>query len=202
MKKLLLRIPGIKERQKRILQERLDHYVPLLIDWVEPLSKVLDFGCGRGYFSKYLHAEKSIAPVLTDVEDMRDKEAVGKFPFFRFDGQELLLPSDSFTTVLLIDVLHHCPDPKQILREAKRVATQNIIVIEQTPSNFWARSWLQFIDRLLSWSWGRETLKFRSQQGWVEIFKSLGLAVIDEKETIYNPFLLVSFPASAFLLKK
>jgi 2-polyprenyl-3-methyl-5-hydroxy-6-metoxy-1,4-benzoquinol methylase len=45
-----------------------------------------------------------------------------------YDGQRLPVADDSVDTVVLFEVLEHLQDPAAVLREARRVATRNVLV--------------------------------------------------------------------------
>jgi SAM-dependent methyltransferase len=102
--------------------------------------RVLDFGCGTGYGAHRIAAKcKSITGV--DVAD----DAI-RFAQARYQGENLdfrhIMPVDdgplpfadgSFDVVLSFQVIEHVPDPDRYLAEARRVLTDDGVMIVATP---------------------------------------------------------------------
>lgn len=90
---------------------------------------VLDVGCGFGHYVDYL-CKKGFNAIGVDSEEQfinkakRKREGV----FIKADAEKLPFKNLEFDTVLLFDILEHGDDEK-ILREAKRVTKERILVI-------------------------------------------------------------------------
>ena len=69
-----------------------------------------------------------------------------------WDGQRLPYADRTFDLALLLTVLHHCPDPDAVLREAFRVAP-TVVVIEDIFETGFERGLTYFFDSLFNWQW-------------------------------------------------
>lgn len=86
-------------------------------------KKVLDIGCGMGFYSEYL-ANKGFDVTAVDTE----KQFVPKRSKFELaSAKDLSFEDEAFDTVLLFDVLEHVEDEKRVLREVKRVCRERLI---------------------------------------------------------------------------
>jgi ubiquinone/menaquinone biosynthesis C-methylase UbiE len=68
-------------------------------------------------------------------------------PVLQYDGAELPFADNTFSTVLLVDVLHHTISPSQVLKECARVCQGRILVkdhFSETTVDF-------FLLQLLDW---------------------------------------------------
>lgn len=88
------------------------------------IKKVLDFGCGNGYFiSKFRGKAKEIFACDTDVN--RLEKARRDYPLIKFiqvtPGQKLPFSSSFFDLVFALSVLEHVKSPTFVLRELARV---------------------------------------------------------------------------------
>ena len=97
--------------------------------WLKPGATVLDIGCGMGYALEVLDDDYDIVSFGCDVVPSihRIKR------FVRFDGSNLPFADKSIDVAMLIFVLHHAEDAAELLREAARVATSAVLVVEDTP---------------------------------------------------------------------
>lgn len=85
-------------------------------------KKVLDIGCGMGFYSEYL-ANKGFDVTAVDTE----KQFIPKKSKFELaSAEDLPFEDESFDTVLLFDVLEHGDDQK-ILKEVRGVCKKRVI---------------------------------------------------------------------------
>jgi SAM-dependent methyltransferase len=92
---------------------------------IERADRLIDVGCGDG--NNALAIGNLVgAKELVGVDVLvRPTARIHVVPY---DGLSLPFPARSFDAVTLIDVLHHCSDPQQVLREAIRVAARVVAI--------------------------------------------------------------------------
>jgi ubiquinone/menaquinone biosynthesis C-methylase UbiE len=156
------------------LKETL-HTLALVEPHLLGARRVLDLGCGSGYVAWQL-AQRFPGEVATvDIGDFRRVPTPG---FTLFDGLALPFPDDHFDVVLFSFVLHHVADVYKplLLAEARRVARQKVLVLEDTPRGP--------LDRLASWWHGRrfrarigsrEGFGFLDRGEWTRLFERMGM---------------------------
>jgi SAM-dependent methyltransferase len=101
---------------------------------VRPLAgmRVLDFGAGTGWSSRFLTqlgcevVVCDVSPTALDVarQLFQRQPVAGVKPeptFLRFDGHHIDLPDESIDRIFCIDAFHHVPNPADVLREFGRV---------------------------------------------------------------------------------
>lgn len=166
-------------------------------DFIKENSKILDLGCGSGIvgeeFQKFFKADI----IGVDIKDLRIK----KIPFKSFDGLNLPFLDNSFDTVLISYVLHHARDPEFLLKEAKRVVKNRIIIYEDLPEGFLAKLFCYFhgISFGLFFQKNKESGTFKNDVEWKEIFGNLGLRLTFEKKV--SP-VFYSVKQKLFILEK
>jgi ubiquinone/menaquinone biosynthesis C-methylase UbiE len=93
---------------------------------------VLDVGCGDGYFTYYLQQYGSVIGVdyARAMIDMNTGALLAQ-------ANAALLPfsDNTFELVFCSNLLHHVPEPAQVLLEMKRVSRQFIVVHEPNRNN-------------------------------------------------------------------
>jgi len=149
--------------------------------FIENGSKILDLGCGSGIIGKEFQDYFRAKLIGIDIKDRR----VEKIPFQIFDGFNIPFPENYFDVVLINYVLHHVNDPIALLKEAKRVSKEKIIIYEDLPEGFLSKLNCKFHQLSYNLFFGNsgEKLNFKTKKEWEEFFKKSGLKLIAQKRT-------------------
>lgn len=141
---------------------------------VDANEKIIDIGCGTGFVSKLLMEKTSVKVTLVDV---RKNPLCRSLPVTLYDGKKLPFPDNSFDTASLITVLHHCPNPMNVLDEAMRVATRKIIIMEDLFESRVER-WLTLLeDSIVNWEFKGHPHNNKLEKEWVQIFQQKKLTI-------------------------
>ena len=161
---------------------------------IEPLlstgERLLDIGSGVGNLAKVL-IEKGYAVTTCDIKNISLFEEIQ--PIIIKD--KLPFEDKSFTTSMLITVLHHTKNPKEILKEAKRVSDR-IIIMEDTYKTTVQRFLTLFMDSLVNLEFVGHPHTNKSEEEWEETFKDLGLVVLNKSSHHFWKF----FTSTTYLL--
>ena len=146
--------------------------------WLEPGTSLLDVGAGTGRIARWLAERRGVRPTLADVTEFGNR--VGGLPSLRMtDPVAIPAPAGSHDTVMMLFVLHHIPaweDQERLVREAARVASRRVIVIEDTPLGRVDRTFNVFWDWILNLRHGvPKPFTFRGAAGWERVFADAGL---------------------------
>jgi SAM-dependent methyltransferase len=90
---------------------------------IKPGDRVLDLGCGRGYWAGKA-ARLGAEVVAYDVKEERVERAAVRYPRVRFvlgSAEDTGLEDDSFDVVMILSVLEHTANPERVLAEIARV---------------------------------------------------------------------------------
>jgi len=136
---------------------------------------VLDIGCGDGSISKrILQTRPDLTITGIDVL-LRDETQI---PVTLYDGEKIPFADKSFDAVIFIDVLHHTDNPDLLLREAKRVSKQAIILKDHTRDGLLAGPTLRFMDWIGNAAHGVNLpYNYLSERQWRSSCESLELRV-------------------------
>jgi SAM-dependent methyltransferase len=99
-----------------------------------------------------------------------------------YDGHKLPFNDNQFDTSLILFVLHHTPDPAEILIEAKRVS-RKIIVMEDIVTSPTHKFFTGALDSLMNLEFYDQPHTNKSDGEWQSLFSRLGLNVLDRKYT-------------------
>lgn len=119
-----------------------------------------------------------------------DARPDARIPVTVFDGVKLPFPDASFDVVLFVDVLHHTLDAESLLRDARRVARDAVIIKDHCADGFLAWPTLRFMDRIGNARFGVALphLYLRWEE-WQRMFVRLKMAVatIRRRLDLYPP---------------
>jgi methionine biosynthesis protein MetW len=94
-------------------------------EWVEPQSRVLDLGCGRGELMSYLIQAKKVAAVGVDLDFDRISACVERgLSAYQGDMTAFMraFPDNAFDRVICSRTAHELNDPAAVILEALRVS--------------------------------------------------------------------------------
>jgi len=156
---------------------------------------MLDLGCGSGIIGKKFGNFFKSDVIGVDINDQR----IEKIPFRLYDGKKIPFPDNFFDVVLINYVLHHCHNPKNILKEAKRVAKGRIIIYEDLPEDFFSGFLCRCHGAVFSklFQKNEEKGNFKKEEEWKNIFTELKLNLEFGKKIIGVPV-----QKEVFILKK
>jgi len=129
---------------------------------------VLDIGCGLGYQALDIQRQSGARVTGIDVIYYLDSDFSCKI----FDGIHIPYSDKFFNVSYLSYVLHHAVKPMKLLAEALRVSRKRVLIIEDTPRNFFDRT----LDAYHGWSFNKfyglqHASAFRTQKEWEQIFE-------------------------------
>jgi ubiquinone/menaquinone biosynthesis C-methylase UbiE len=130
----------VLDKRARKLFNRIEIHLP-------ENGTALDIGCGTGHNAQVIRQNTALNVTESDVENIKTTPP----PPVLFNGNSLPFKNDSFQCSLMLFVLHYSENPVTLLREAKRVTSGNLIIIQSTYSGIFAyyllkaRDWLQGI---------------------------------------------------------
>lgn len=92
-------------------------------------KKILDVGCGKGFYVDFL-TKKGVDVTGVDfvAKFIREAKKLKQGRFIKADAQKLPFKDNEFDTVLLFDILEH-GDDRLLLKESARVVKSKILVI-------------------------------------------------------------------------
>ncbi len=163
------------DRRVRVLSNHIEGLLPRG-------ARVLDVGCGDGTIDSLLcelRPDVSIEgiDVLVRPETRIEVKA--------FDGTTIPHPDDSFDCVLFVDVLHHSEDGLALLREARRVAREVIVIKDHRRNGWLAGPTLRFMDDVGNKRFGVELpYNYWSHEEWHAAFGELALEVRSWKQKL------------------
>jgi len=147
-------------------------------DFIERGSKILDLGCGSGIVAK--NFQDFFQAEITGV-DVRDNR-IFPIPFKIINGEDLPFPENSFDVVLINYVLHHSRNPVLLLKEAKRVSRDKIIIHEDLPEGILSKLRCKIHGASFNKFFKIENrASFKTEKQWEKVFKAIGLKIVFKK---------------------
>ena len=164
----------------KIVERRTGEVTDIIVNFLGKKNKILDIGCGFCTLTKKLSAKGF---KVTSI-DIKNKSIFPEIIPTIYDGKKIPFHNRSFDTSLLITVLHHTPNPKRILIEAKRVSSK-IIVMEDIFTNPIQKYLTMIMDSLLNFEFLNHPHSNKSDRDWRKLFRQLGLKI---KTTEYHQY--------------
>ncbi|WP_165248615.1 methyltransferase domain-containing protein [Paludisphaera soli] len=118
------------------LRRRADALARRLAPHLPASPRLLDVGSGTGHNARAL--ERLAGGSCREV-DVVDFHVVGPGPAL-FDGVRLPFHRDEFDMCLVLHVLTYADDPSTLLREAGRVASRGVVLVQSTHRGAWGRA--------------------------------------------------------------
>jgi SAM-dependent methyltransferase len=128
--------------QKIVFKRRVLAIANALKDHLLP-GAILDVGCGNGMIGKLLIDLRGDVSIIGVDTLLRPETFI---PVSQYNGTELPFEDNSFSAVLLVDVLHHTFNPGQVLKECARVCRGRILVKDHFSETRFEFFLLQFLD--------------------------------------------------------
>jgi SAM-dependent methyltransferase len=165
----------IKRRRVRALATSIASLIPRN-------ASVLDVGSGDGALAEEIIRQRSDIRIRGLEVSERDN---ARIPTSRFDGIHLPFPDNHFDVVLFADVLHHTQHAEGLLREARRVARESIVIKDHCANGFLAWPTLRFMDRVGNVRYGVAIPHlYLSWAEWQQMFARLGVSVVSVERRI------------------
>lgn len=151
----------------------------IFLDWIQEDSKVLELGCGDGYFGSMLK-DRDMDYTGCDISQ-RALEAARKkgLNVFRCDLEERLgFPDAAFDYVVMSELLEHLVNSEKVLKEAGQFAKKGVLV--SIPNIAYWRFRLQLLFGRFPKQWAiapQEHLRFWSVSDFLKTAERLGYRV-------------------------
>lgn len=161
---------------------RFDNLGVVAFSRVEPASTVLEVGAGTGNFLD-LFSEVAGQLIAVDVTERMLRQARATFPSISLvmaDGKRLPFGSRSVDLVTCAQMLHHVHEPLPLLKEMRRVATEDgaVLVVDQAaPESYEQTAFMNELEAIRDPSHAVS----RSPSSLRVLLQSAGLDVVEEK---------------------
>lgn len=173
--------------EKLVHQNRVRTLASAIATLLPADASALDVGCGDG------ELDRQLAELRPDLQiqgiDVLIRDGARE-PVRAFDGERLPDSDDSFDVVLLVDVLHHTADPVVLLKEARRVARQSVIIKDHCRDGLLAGPTLRFMDWIGNARHGVALpYNYWPRSRWLATFRDLKLDIEEwrSKLGLYSP---------------
>lgn len=174
-------------------KNRAESMVDIFKPFLNKNDKIIDIGAGVCNVCEVLQKNHyQVTPL-----DVVNLSFVKNIKPLIYDGKTIPFKANTFDKALILTVLHHVHHPENVIKEAKRVAKE-IIIVEDIYSDWFHKYLTYFFDSLLNLEFVGHPHSNKSDQEWQKTFKKLGLKLIDVK---YNQSFLI-FKHATYYLKK
>jgi ubiquinone/menaquinone biosynthesis C-methylase UbiE len=131
---------SIKRHKEKLSFENMDYYYPLLQkrNLIENISKkyfsktLIDLGCGEMPYKKIIEKYSKIENYI-GIDIKNETYQRNLKPDIFWDGKKIPLGDGTIDCAMLIEVLEHVPDPKDVLQELNRVLVSGGVCLITVP---------------------------------------------------------------------
>jgi len=179
-----------------IYRSRLRALVAAIGPHLKHDDRVLDVGCGYGALGRALIDDPSTPDDLEvrGVETAPRERAVIEVD--RAEGTTLPYEDDAWDVVIVADVLHHEPNPDELLRECVRVCRRTLIIKDHQRAGLLARARISLIDWAANAPYGVPCLfRYNTPKQWDETRRRHTLRLIEQRRSmdLYPPLVNLLF---------
>lgn len=157
----------------QILRARAKDLARTVSPYLNKDELILDIGPASCTVTEAL-LKQGLKVFPSDIENFSIVDTV--FPTL-YDGRKLPFKDNQFGTSLILFVLHHTPDPAEILTEAKRVS-RRILVFEDIITSPTHKSLTAALDSLMNLEFYDQPHTNKSDEEWQSTFSQLGLKIL------------------------
>lgn len=150
-------------------------------------ASVLDIGAGSGDMAVKIMSSRSDVSISGVDVLVRPNTAI---KVTEYDGETIPAEDNSYDVSMLVDVLHHTPDPKRLMAEASRVARKGVLIKDHFSENAFDKSVLSFMDWVGNAAHGvRLPYNYLARAQWEGIWDDLSLTPREMREALglYQP---------------
>lgn len=183
---------GLKKKVINNREKEVAANIELYKDFIEPDSILIDIGCGDGLPAFLIKNKLGLEIVCVD-KDPGHFKYQNDLRFVTCDAEKLPFRDNEFETGLLFYTLHHCKNPYQVLKEAKRVIKNHLIIIEEfykSPIHKWLMNIYDHIVNHMLYPNSDSVARFLKEEDFLKFAKNLELQIIKEHSFIkkwYRP---------------
>jgi SAM-dependent methyltransferase len=158
-----------------VYNRRVEVLASHLATFLPPDANVLDVGCGDGMIDSLIMKRRGDVSISVLDVLVRDNTYI---PVTAFDGNLIPFDTGSFDAVIFVDVLHHTLSPANVLKEAKRVSRDVIVIKDHTKKGVLAGLTLRFMDWFGNAHHGVVLpYNYWTERQWHDTFTALNLTV-------------------------
>ena len=183
----------MSEQYKELNDKPDDYYLqarPEMMEFIpENSKKILDAGCGEGYFGKQLKERNNAEVWGIEIEDKAAQIAeknIDKVLCGSIEQHIAGLPDNYFDCIVFNDVLEHLADPYSVLKNIKQKLAINGLIVSSIPN---VRYFFTLYGLLIKKQWkyedfgvlDRTHLRFFTKKSIIDMFGALGYDVISIK---------------------
>ena len=173
---LLYRYQFSRNMVYQILQSRATDLANKVQPYLKRGELILDIGPASCTVTETL-IKRDLHVIPLDVENF--SIVPGVLPTL-YDGDKMPFKDDQFDTSIILFVLHHTPDPDEVLKEAKRVS-KKILIFEDIVTSPTHKSLTAAFDSLMNLEFYDQPHTNKSDSEWRILFNELGLNLMDQK---------------------
>jgi len=171
---------------EKILFPRRLNGLKKIIPLVGECRNFLDIGCSSGELSSELQ-KNIIGSNIVGIDTVIQKK--NYIPVIKYDGKELPFPDNKFDCVLIVDVLHHDKDSERIIKEARRVTSDIILIKDHYYENIFDLMILKLADYIGNKPYGIALpYNFYNIKQWKKIFAKNNLKIVNMSKFRFNVF--------------